>query len=97
MLEIKKSRFLVQKELKDLRLQNGLGTLEPIKNAFIRGSRAQNHFLIAYPEQQKIVASEVLWNLLVKDGKTERASYRSFYDVLAKAPKNGSLEIMLGE
>jgi hypothetical protein len=48
-----------------------------------------------YPEQQKIIASEVLWNLLVKDGETQEVRYRSFYEVLAKAPKNAPLENML--
>lgn len=97
MREIKKSRLLVQKDLKELTLQNGLDTLEPIRDAFIRGNTAQFRFLNAEPEQQKIIAAEVLWNLLVKDGKTEEVRYRSYYEVLAKAPKNGDLENMLGD
>jgi hypothetical protein len=42
-----------------------------------------------------VCASEVLWNLLVKDGETQEVRYRSFYEVLAKAPKNAPLENML--
>jgi len=97
MLVTKNKKMLFQKDLKDLKLQNGLSTLEPIKDAFIRGNTAQNRFLNADPEQQKIVAAEVLWNLLVKDGETEAVRYRSYYEVLAKAPKSASLEIMLGD
>lgn len=97
MLSIKNKKTLLQKDLKELKLQNGLSTLEPIKEAFIQGSTAQNRFLIADPEQQKIVASEVLWNLLVSEGKTQEIRYKSFYQALANAPKNASLEIMLGD
>lgn len=95
MRSVRKNKLGIEKELKELKLQNGLHTLEPIKNAFIQGNTAQERFLMAEPEHQKIVATEVLWNLLVKEGKTEEVRYRSFYDVLAKAPKNGDLEIML--
>ncbi len=63
----------------------------------MRGNTALNRFLVAEPEQQKIVAAEVLWNLLVRDGKTEQVRYRSYYEVLSKVPKNASLENMLGD
>lgn len=94
MLEIKNNRLMAEKELRELELQNGLATLEPIRNAFIRGNTVRNRFLDAEPEQQKIIASEVLWNLLVQEGKTEQVRYRSYYDVMAKAPKNGDFAKM---
>ncbi|MDB5275014.1 MAG: hypothetical protein JWO58_3381, partial [Chitinophagaceae bacterium] len=97
MRSIRSKKLGVEKQLKELKLQNGLHTLEPIKNAFIQGNTAQERFLTAEPEQQKIVVAEVLWNLLVKEGETQEVRYRSFYEVLAKAPKNGDLEIMLAE
>lgn len=97
MLAIQNKRTLLKKELSDLKLQNGLHTLEPIKSAFIRGNTAQSRFLDAEPEQQKVVAAEVLWNLLVKDGETQQARYKSFYEVLAKAPKEGDLATLLAD
>ena len=40
-------------------------------------------------------ASEVLWNLLVRDGKTEEVRYRGYFDRMAKTPKNADLATML--
>jgi len=97
MLKSKNSRILIKKELSELTAQNGLGTIEPIKEMFIRANTSQNRFLVADPEDQKIIASEVLWNLYLKDGKTEDVRYRSYYEILAKAPKDAPLEIMLGD
>jgi site-specific DNA recombinase len=95
MRDIQKHRFLVQKELNELRLQNGLATLEPIKEAFLKGNTAQNRFIEAKPEQQKIIASEVLWNLSIKDRNIQEVRYRSYFDVMAKMPKKGDLAKML--
>jgi hypothetical protein len=68
-----------------------------VKDAYIRANTAQNRFISASAEDKKIIASEVLWNLRVQDTKTQEVRYRSFYEVLAKAPKTGSLENMLGD
>jgi site-specific DNA recombinase len=97
MLSIKNKKVSLEKELSEATPQNPLATLEPIKSAFIQANTAQNRFLEADPEEQKRVASEVLWNLLVKDGETQESSYKSFYKVLAEAPKNGDLESLLAD
>ena len=95
MLKIKKSRILIKKELGELHLKEGISTLEPIRDAFLRASTMQKLFLKASPEQKKMLSAEVLWNLLVKDGETQEVQYKSFYQVLANAPKKAPLEIML--
>lgn len=97
MIDIKNKRTLLQHDLNTLQLQNGLVTLEPTKEKFERANTARNRFLDAEPTQQRIVASEVLWNLLVRDGKTEDVRYRSYFETMAKAPKKGDLATMLGD
>ncbi len=95
MIEIKNSRTLIQKELNDLTLRDGLATLEPTRNIFVRANTAQNRFIEAGDEQKRIIASEILWNLLVRDGKTEEVRYKMPYEVMAKSPKKGDLQTML--
>lgn len=94
---IKNSRMLIETDIRDLKLQDGNSTLEPTKDAFIRANTLLERFLSAEPEQQKIIAAEVLWNLTVQDGETQEVRYRSHYEVLAKAPKSANLETLLGE
>jgi hypothetical protein len=95
MADIKNKRILLQHEINTLRIQDGISTLEPTKQKFDLGNTARNRFLSAKPSQQRVVASEVLWNLSVKDGKTEQVRYRSYFETMAKAPKNGDLLTML--
>jgi site-specific DNA recombinase len=97
MKSVQNKRVMLKKELSELKTQNGLSTLEPIKSAFIQGNTAQSRFLSAYPEQQKVIASEVLWNLSIENQNTKQARYKSFYQVLAKIPRNAELETMLGD
>ncbi len=94
---IKNSRMLIEKDLTDLKKQDLKSTLEPIKDAFIQANTALERFLAAEPEQQKAIAAEVLWNLTVQDGETQEVRYRSYYEVLAKAPKSANLETLLAE
>jgi len=42
-------------------------------------------------DEKRNIISELLWNLSVKDRKIAQVSYRSPYDILAKAPKNGDI------
>lgn len=97
MRQLKRSRMIIEKDLADLAKRESLPTLEPTKKAFIQASTALERFLAAEPEQQKQVASEVLWNLTIKDGEIEQAGYKSFYKTLAEAPKKASLETLLAE
>lgn len=95
--EIRRSRMLVERDIADLKREDRTATLEPTRDAFIQGSTAVNRFLSAEPEQQKIIAGQVLWNLAVKDGRIEEVRYRSFYKVLAEAPKKTDLENLLAD
>lgn len=97
MIQLKRSRMVVEKDLADLAKRESLPALEPTKKAFIQANTALERFLAAEPEQQKLVASEVLSNLTVKDGEIQEVGYKSFYGVLAKAPKNVSSETLLGD
>lgn len=93
--EIKRKRTVLEHELKTLVIQNGFSTLEPVKDAFLRGNTARNRFLNASPEQKHKVANEVLWNLSVHEGKTTQVRYRSYFEAMANAPKNGDFARML--
>jgi site-specific DNA recombinase len=97
MRELQKSRFIIEKDLNDLKLQDGLDTLEPVKSLFIQGNTAQSRFLNAEPEQQKNVVNEILWNLYLKDGKTIETKYKTPFAVMANASKTAELETMLAE
>lgn len=92
---IQKERLVIEQELKTLKAQNGLATLEPIKEAFLQGNTAQSRFLLAEPEKKLPIASEVLWNLLVKDGQTQEVRYKSYFEVMANAPKKADLDTLL--
>ncbi len=95
MEEIKRKRTMLQYDLNNLRRQDGLATLEPTREKFEQASTARIRFIDVEPPQQRVIASEVLWNLSLLDGKTEQVRYRSYYEVMAKAPKNGDLATML--
>ena len=97
MRELGKSRIAVEKDLNELVLQDGLSTLEPVKNAYIQANTMQSRFEIADPIEQQRIANEVLWNLFIKDGQTEEVKYKSYFEVLANRPIKADLEIMLGE
>jgi site-specific DNA recombinase len=95
--DIKNKRVLLQHELNSIRTEDGRVTLEPIGEAYEKANTARNRFLAATPERQRIVASEVLWNLSVLDGKTKEIKYRSYFEIMAKSPKSGDLEKMLAD
>lgn len=57
----------------------------------MQGSRAVADYLKAPDTEKRNIVSELLWNLSVKDRKIAQVSYRSPYDILAKAPKNGDI------
>jgi len=75
--------------------QNPLITLEPIKNVFLESNQAVLKFKNSKPEQRNLILNEILWNLSVKDKKVAQYKYRTYYDILANAPKSGDLATLL--
>lgn len=95
MQEIKNSRTLLQKQLNEVSLEDGLNTLEPVRNLFMQGNTAQNRFMSASNSSKGIVAKEILSNLLVHDGKVKEIQYRMPFDIMAKSPKTADSRTML--
>jgi site-specific DNA recombinase len=69
----------------------GADTLEPIKEIFLRGSRAKKEFLAADDFKKHEIMKNLLWNLSVKNKTVASIHYKSPYEVLAKAPKNAQI------
>ncbi len=90
-LEIHNNRISLEKQINDMKSKQAVSTLEPIKKIFTQGSRAVADYLKAPDYEKRNIISELLWNLSVKDRKIAQVSYRSPYDILAKAPKNGDI------
>jgi len=86
--QITEEREVVKEQLSVLKTTDRIATLEPTKNLFLQASRAKKAFLTADPQKQRDIASEVLWNLSIKEGNVAQVKYKEPYRLLAKAPKN---------
>ena len=53
------------------------------------------NFVDGNDDEKRIIASKILWNLSMKDGNIAQVSYRSPYDIMAKAPKTGDISTLL--
>lgn len=88
---------ILEKQKKDFmkKSKHKAVTLEPIKEIFLEGSKAISEFHQLKNEEKRKAVENILWNLSIEDGKVAQYKFKSPYDVLAKAPKNGDLETML--
>ncbi len=96
------ARIQKQKENLESEMQNysqdtntRLNTLELTKSVFLEGNKAISEFRNAEPEQKHKIAQNLLWNLEVKDKNVLSYKYKSPYNIIANAPKNGDLQTML--
>lgn len=72
-----------------------LGTLELTKSKFIESNRAVFDFETSNPEKQNQMLKNLLWNLEVRDKDMANFHFKSPYQTIAKAPKNGDLATLL--
>lgn len=72
-----------------------LNTLELTRQIFLDSNRAVSEFKNSKPEKKRRMVENLLWNLEVKDKNVANYSFKSRYQVLANAPKNGDLTTML--
>ena len=93
-LEINNMKISMEKQISDLKSKQAVSTLELIKKTFIQGSKAVSDYVKGSDNEKRNLVSEVLWNLSVKDRKIAQVSYRSPYDILAKAPKNADISTL---
>lgn len=98
MKELANEKEMLKRQLKDLdaKSEQGLNTLEPIKEAFLFPIRAKKDFPNGSPIQKNKILEKLLWNLEIKEKALARVSYKMPYEVIKKAPKNGDFSEMLG-
>lgn len=92
-LEIHNERVSLNRQIGETK-RNGMqgeSTLEPVKEVFLRGSRARKEFLKADDFKKHEIMKNLLWNLSIKNKTVASIHYKSPYEVLAKAPKNASI------
>ena len=83
--------------MSEAKTKNDILTLEPTREAFLLGNRAMKNFVDGNDDEKRTIASKILWNLSMKDGNIAQVSYRSPYDIMAKAPKTGDINTLLAD
>lgn len=71
-------------------------TLEQVKNVFLDCNKASNEYKEATDEKKRNMLKKLLSNATVKDKKIVSYQFISLYSVIAKAPKNCTIDEMLG-
>lgn len=70
MLSLRNESVSLQRQIQEAeKATNPVATLEPAKNLFLSGISAANDYLNADPEDKRILASELLWNLKLSSGE----------------------------
>jgi hypothetical protein len=95
MLEIHNDRISINKQIQELKNKQPASMLEPTKNAFIQGNRAMKEFLDADNFKKRNIVENLCWNLSFKDKNVAQIKLKTPFDVMYKAPKNGTLSQML--
>ena len=95
--ELHKKIVYIEKDIAELEANttNLLATLEPTKKFFLDCILKQKRFLDAEPEEKHKTASDILWNLSMNKEKVLSHKLKSPYDVLARTPKNASIDVLL--
>ena len=88
-------RFEINNQIKKLESQKPVFTLEPTRNAFLEANKAQLDFFNGDETKKREVLEKVLWNLSFKSKNIVDYQFKSVFQVLAKAPKNGELSTLL--
>ena len=96
--ELRKKIVYLEKDIAELTemSSNLVTTLEPTKKFFLDCLLKQKRFLDAEPEEKHKTASDILWNLSMKEEKVLSYKLKSPYDILARTPKNASIDVLLG-
>jgi hypothetical protein len=98
-LEIHNERVSLTRQIGETKRMGmqGESTLEPVKEIFLRGSRAKKEFLAADDLKKHEIMKNLLWNLSLKNKSVAQIKYKSPYQVLAKAPKKDDILSLLGD
>lgn len=93
--EMQNEKISLNKKIREVKSKEAVSTLEPVKDIFLRGNRAQKEFLTADDYKKHEILKNLLWNLSIKDKKVAEIQYKTPYEILAKTPKNGDISMML--
>ncbi|MEN9582699.1 MAG: hypothetical protein RL641_653 [Candidatus Parcubacteria bacterium] len=96
-LELHNERISISKQIKEVKSKAPAFTLEPTKKVFLQASKARKEFLEADDTKKKDIIENLLWNLSIKEKNIVTVKYKSPFEIIAKAPKNASISIMLGD
>ena len=94
--DIQFERIALNKQIREAEKKQGVSTLEPTKKLFKQANTAKKEFLAANDAKKRVIVSELLWNLSLENKLVRSLQYKTPFDVIAKAPKNGDLNTMLG-
>ena len=97
--EIENRRVELNQQIKKFKLKSGVSevTLERIKNVFIDGNKASNQYLEVNDPKKRHMLEKLLSNATVKNKNIVSYQFKSMYQILANAPKNGDVPKMLGD
>lgn len=93
MLALVNEEKALQKQLKDIP-HTGQSTLEPTRKIFIEANKAKDNYLNGSPEEKRIIAQNLLWNLSIKDREPASYQLKQPYDRLVLMPKPHDLATM---
>ena len=94
-LELQNERISTMRQLRETKSKQTVSTLEPVKEVFLRASRAKKEFLEGDDTKKHTILQSLLWNLSLKDKIMASVSLKSPYDIMSKAPKNGGFSTKL--
>ena len=94
-LEMQNERTSIEKQIKEAKSKQPTSTLEPVKNIFLRASRAKKEFLEADDTKKHEILESLLWNLSFKNKSVAQIKFKSPYEILYKTPKNASISMLL--
>lgn len=89
--DIQIQKTIIEKQIDQLQKKQPSFTLEPIKNIFLQGNISSKEFLEGDEHKKREIIKNLLWNLTIKDKKILKIQYKSPFDIIAKAPKNGPI------
>lgn len=95
--EIASKRLEIEEQIANVTKTGGRTvTLEQIKNVFLDCNKASFEYMEATNEKKRNMLKKLLSNATVKDRKIVSYQFISLYSVIAKAPKNCTIDELLG-
>ena len=94
-IELQNERVSTTKQIKELQTKQPAFTLEPIKEIFLQASRAKKEFIDADDFKKREIVEKLLWNLFMENKKVASISFKSPFDIMFRAPKNGDFSTLL--